>query len=460
MLTDLLTMALLTSSLALLPRFPSGSLAVGANRYDSRLHDREHKAVGWKEWFGLKLPPQQFAQMVIERTKKFEMGEYTYSPNTNEIVKGQGTGAGSIFLGRMYDQYSQAPRRQRMAVVDRFLSSMASTPENKIPAAYADARLRVLPIVRDQIDLSIARLMSSRFTQDTQAPSMTALPLVDRLIAGLAFDTPNAIHRLTDKHLEDWSVDAKTALDDAIDNLRTQTRAGGWSQLEDNGWSGDWGDAYASSRMLTPEVIHQLGLADPLVMVPCPEFILVADGNRPDAFEALGAIAEHAAKKGKRQLSMTVYRLKQQRWEIAPLPEGQGKLLRTLQAQATYIAYADQKQLLDDLHSRKNVDVFVASHQLVEDSNGTMQSIGIWTDGVPTMLPHSDLVLLQELDEIHRGVIRRVIVPFTEVQRHIPRQLQVVEGLDPSRYQTRGFPGKDIWQKLEAVAVTLPPKQQ
>jgi len=236
--------------------------------------------MGWREWFGLKLSPDQFALMVIKRAKKIEDVEYQYSPKTNELFKGKGAGTGTIFLGRVYDQYCQSPAKDRIAVVDKFLSSMASTPENTIPKVYADAKARLLPIVRDQIDLSIGNLMSSRFAagdhaQGKQAPSMTAIPFVDKLIVGLAFDSPNAIHRLTDQRFEDWGIAASAALEDAIDNLREQTKAGGWERLDGNVWSGNWGDAYASSRMLTPEVIHQVGLADPLVMVPSPEFIVM-----------------------------------------------------------------------------------------------------------------------------------------------------------------------------------------
>lgn len=259
--------------------------------------------MNWREWFGLKLPPMQFAQLVIKRAKRIEDGEYQYSSQTNEIIKGTGAGTCSIFLGRVYEQYCQSPVKERIAVVDRFLSSIASTPENTIPKIYADVKPRLLPIVRNQIDLSIGNLMSSRFevgvqTKDKPAASMAAIPFVDGLIIGLAFDSPNAIHRLTDQRFEDWGIAADAALEDAIDNLREQTRPGGWVELDDKVWSGDWGDAYASSRMLTPEVIHQVGLADPLVMVPCPEFIVMVDGRRSDAFEALGAIAEQAREEG------------------------------------------------------------------------------------------------------------------------------------------------------------------
>jgi len=155
---------------------------------------------------------------------------------------------------------------------------------------------------------------------------------------------------------------------------------------------------------------------------------------------------------------MSVYRLKEKQWEVAAIPDGQGRALRVLQTVATSSAYADQKQLLEDLYARQAVDVFVASHQLIEDSTGALKSIGIWTEGVATVLPHADLLLLQEFDEKSKSVVRRVIAPFAEVQRQMPRQLQVVEGLDPPRFRTRGFPGQDVWQRLEAVAVTLPAK--
>jgi hypothetical protein len=80
----------------------------------------------------------------------------------------------------------------------------------------------------------------------------------------------------------------------------------------------------ASSRLLRPEVIHRLGLAGPLVMMPCPEFILVADARNPKAHASLTTWARdlssdlfHLDDQGMRLAATTDTRLLKLRAEMA-----------------------------------------------------------------------------------------------------------------------------------------------
>ena len=365
----------------------------------------------------------------------------------------------SIFLGRIFAQYTQTVRGQKQEVIDNFLAGMTKSAENELPATYQEARSRLLPIVRSRTDTSIARILMSRHEANGRPSALSELaqrPFVHDLVAGIGFDTPAAISRVTVSQLQTWGVDVDAVLADAADNLRSQTRPDCWTPLGPSIWAGEWDDSYASSRMLTPEVIHQLGLAEPLAMIPSPEFLLVADGRNEKAFEILAHWADVARQRNNRQLSYDVYRLRERDWEVVEVPPERGSAILNLQAESLAASYGDQKQLLEDLHKTQGVDVWVATVNLFsEKSTELVKSLSIWTQGVETLLPATDWVVLQELDEQGENVVRRLTVAFKDIESIASGVLQRHEDLEPPRYRTVGFPSQQQWDDLSKVEVDL-----
>jgi hypothetical protein len=63
-----------------------------------------------------------------------------------------------------------------------------------------------------------------------------------------------------------------------------------------------------------------------------------------------------------------------------------------MQPQSFGQAYTEQKDLLDRLHEKSGVDVSVASYGGTQDKNGQVRSYAVWTQGVVSLLPQTDLV--------------------------------------------------------------------
>ncbi len=411
--------------------------------------------MGLKQWLGLNPTPAEFAALMIQGARQLGLGTFEYDPGMNELRQTDSDNKVQLYLGRVHQEYIDTPRRDRAGVVERFLSSVLAHVST-IPDTYAQARPHLLPLVRDRTDVAIAELYARRAAVMHGSGVQTAMagkPLVGTLIQGIAYDTPHAMHRVSLSHLDTWGVSLETVLSDAIDNLRELTHPNGWTQLDAQTWSGHWGDAYASSRMLTPEVIHQLGMGDPIAIIPTPDSLIVTSGRRESGLATLAHWAEQAQAPGRRSLSFVPYRLEERSWFEIPETGAYPDALRNLQLMSRAGAYREQKEQLDDLHRRTDRDIWVAGYDLVQKrGSDRMSSYTVWTESVDTMLPLADLVFLQALSPDMKEVIRRLAVPMDAALPILVRHLEPCLHLFPVRYRTKGFPTSDDWRELEAMA--------
>ncbi len=416
--------------------------------------------MGWREWLGLKVSTEKFAQLVMDRARQLGLGEFEYDPNMKELRQSGGKTKWQLYLGRVYEEYVLTPSKERRSVIDKFLSTVSNGNEEIIPSSYEVARQSLLPILRDSVDVAVAELSVRRASaidgSDFKPFAMAGGPLVGTLIQGIAFDTPNSINRVTAAQLEVWGVSVVTAMDDAVDNLRKMNHPGGWTQLDAHTWSGHWDDAYASSRMVTPEVIHQLGVPDPIVMVPTPDTLLVANGRSENALAALAFWCEQSAGPQKRALSSIAYRLTDRTWTAIPVAEQNSPDLRNYQLKGLSSSHEDQKQLLDDLHERTNQDVWVAGYQLMQKTGSDLiTAYTVWTESVDSLLPMADILVLQSMSEDGNEVAKRVMVPMETALPILLPHLDLRDDLFPVRYRTTGFPSLVDWSKLETMAIEL-----
>ncbi len=414
--------------------------------------------MGWREWLGLRTSPAKFAALMMDRARQLGLGEFEYDAKLEELRQTGADARWQLYLGRIYREYVLAPRGERQAIIDRFLAAIPVGDENRIPSTFEEARPHLLPILRDSVDLAVAELSLRRAAaidgSESNHSAMAGQPLVGSLIQGLAFDTPNAIHRITPTQLEEWGVSLDVAMAQAIDNLRTMNHPGGWTQLDAHTWSGHWGDAYASSRMVTPEVIHQLGVLDPIVMVPSPDTLLVASARSEQALSALAHWCEQLVGPEKRALSSIAYRLMDRTWSAIPVAEKNTPTLRNFQLKVLSSSHEDQKQLLDDLHERTSQDIWVASYQLIQEKGTDLiTAYTVWTESVDSLLPIADILVLQSMNDDGSEVAKRVTVPMELALPILLPHLNRRSDLAPVRYRTTGFPTPEEWSRLEQMAI-------
>jgi len=336
-----------------------------------------------------------------------------------------------LYLGNLLHDLRRCPRAGRPALLQRFLDGMLS-PDEAIPARYEDARPRLMPVVRRRDDIGIVALSASEATDDPGKRFRPATkPLAGELVIALVCDRPTSMAYVNEHELPNWQVTFDQALADALDNLRGLPEHGGWQQIGHGVWSGEWGDAYDSSRILLPDLIHRVGVRDPVVAVPFRNaLMLTSAGNEAGIALMAQVIAEHL-EDTQRWLSFQLLRLEDTQWRPhAPLVAVDDWHLLNLRNQAA--VHESQKELLDALHAKRGVDVWVASWQMLQrDDLGTL-SYSVWSDTVDTLLPHTEFIVLKPAGDAAGELLLvawadaiGVAGDLMEATEHVPERLRV-----------------------------------
>jgi hypothetical protein len=160
------------------------------------------------------------------------------------------------------------------------------------------------------------------------------------------------------KTLQSWDVDLDQAFAVAKENLWDRTRPDGFEGSNGVYWA-RWGDSYDSSRMLLTELIYRLSVdGDPVAFVPNRDALLVTGTHNIAGLRViLNAGAENHFKQG-HPLLPDLFVRDEGAWKHH-IPEGPElrEIWVGMRRQRDGLDYNQQKQLLDKLHEKVDVDI-------------------------------------------------------------------------------------------------------
>jgi uncharacterized protein YtpQ (UPF0354 family) len=360
-----------------------------------------------------------------------------------------GEGGKQIFnLNNFYRDYCRVEKSERKNVVQSYVQSMTG---QDMPAAYADAKDKLLPVLRNRSMIEYVALAVDGESDKSKLPA--SMPFSADTAIMLAYDTEHSMMTLTGATLRDWGVSFDTALAAATDNLRDAT-VSSFEQLMPGLFLGSWNDAYDTSRLLFPDVVYQLGIAgEPVMMIPTRNRFLAASANDSEAQLTMIGLARQFADEEGRQLSALMYRYQDGRpVEFHPTNPEVAARLAELRRKTLAEDYAGQKDLLEKSHEKTGVDLFVASYQLITaKESGREASFTVWTEDVDTLLPEAELVALVSTAELGgeragppKFVAWRDLQAATGAFEQLPERY-------PARYKPANFPGKAARDALPAT---------
>lgn len=372
------------------------------------------------------------------------MGPVVADLEAGEMRAGNGAQAMRISLGTLWHAYERAAKADRAQVIDQFLSAVL--PGHEVPAAYADARPRLLPVVRCTSGVGIMDLARTRDGPSDPTHRVASRPLVADLHVALVVNTPNAMSYVTEGHVAGWGVSFEQAMAEALDNLRSLPGQGGWREIVPGVWSGEWGDTYESSRLLLPDVVHRSGVSQPVVLAPFRNALLVTARTHMAGIEAMLRIAAAGMEENARWLSFQPLELQEGQWRRAALDGAAAVLARELDLRALAGDFATQKQMLDSSFKEHNVDVFVATFQLMRKGDGPVLSMAVWSEGVDTLLPEAEFVtILHDPGVTHQ----HAMLPWPAVRERFADFIEATDHV-PARYRVRATPPREAVMALEA----------
>jgi len=285
----------------------------------------------------------------------------------------------------------------------------------------------------------------------TESPCAPAVSHVgsDLGVALIAGQTGSA-SAITGMQLQASDLEAEAAVALALDNL-TARSASAFETLKPGLFASRWGDGHDAARLLLPDLVAALPVTgDPVAMVPTRERLLVAGADDADALAALADAAAEALSKTDQPLSAQPLRLRDGQWmDFAGEGEAFAPFLDLMRGQWTR-DYAEQKQLLDQLHAQSGDEVVVASYAPMQNRNtGRPFCLTFWVDGFVNLLPRADSIVLKSATEV-------IVAPWRAMTAVVGHRLASTDHY-PVRYRAEAFPSAAELAQLRALATLAKP---
>lgn len=388
--------------------------------------------------FNRKPSPDDFAVLFESAARKAGFkGELTYRPREFRLVYGE---SAFFNLHNAYREYCSQRGARRRETLNNYIAALCENQRSRA-LPLDEARPLLLPVIRSRGMIEELRLHQVRTEGDDLDFSPVYLPMGDDAVVLLAIDHPESTATLVQGPDKSWGITLEEGMAIALTNLRDST-GDSFVEVVPGLFRGNWNDSYDISRILLPDVLERLSLKGrPLFMVPSRETLLVTGDRDGHGLAAMVELSLEAATEG-RAISSGLYCY--QDGKVAPYtvhnPLLQARLER-MRRLATKAEYDTQKHALDLIHEENSTDIFVATYQLyaVQEDPDMLFSIASWTEGVDSLLPRVDrLVLVRPNEDCSDAETRAV--SWEQAMALLGDLLEEAPGFYPPRYRTLGFP--------------------
>lgn len=203
-------------------------------------------------------------------------------------------------------------------------------------------------------------------------------------------------------------------------------------------------DGYDASRLLFLDLVRRFPVeGTPVAMIPNRDTLIVTGDEDVDGLRAMLTLTKDAMQQPRFMLAVAL-RLEGDEW--VPWVPGQDHPLyaefTTLRVASFGTVYQQQRELLNNITQRNGEDVYVGEFgSLEETSTKRVLSWCVWSKGIPTLLPKTDLI------GFHEEGREPALYAWDEVEQAVG---DLMEPLDmyPPRYRVTEFPTA---QQLESL---------
>ena len=346
-----------------------------------------------------------------------------------------------VNLRNLFATYCQVEKGERAAWLKQVCAGLGST-RLEMPEDFEDVRPDLRPSVRSRSTFDAVKIQGE--IRGAKSPQVPFVDVSEHMIACLVYDLPNSMRFVTQDNLDTWGVSLYQAMEIARQNL-DESKPQQMAAIGDRLYVITTGDAYDGTRILSLDLIRSLKVQGQPVALPLTRDLLIVTGS--DDEEGQRIMLDLADQNtDPRPLCSVPHVLDGDEWK--PWRTGGSPhfaRLRKLELQHFGSEYGEQKELLERRNEKLGVDVFVGSFAGYS-KDGKDVSYCVWTKGVLTWLPHTDIVVLldQETDT-------KAFIPWPRIELELA---ELLEPLDyyPPRWVTRGFPTPEQIQKLGAPA--------
>nr|WP_199047149.1 DUF1444 family protein [Dyella sp. ASV24] len=394
-----------------------------------------------------KLSQEAFAEIALKQMSKMKLfSELTYEADRFCIrFKDSNAQVMTFNLHNVFKDYVKADSKDRLGVLKKYIQGFATSAD----MSNGEVAMRnLLPVVRDRAMFEYA-LLNGRLSGIHKASNVVPmLPFFGHLVVALVVDSEHSTSSVNSGKLTEWGIDFPRAMEVAIANLRDRTETK-FNPVGRGVFISAWSDVFDASRLLLTDMLHRLPIkGDPVIAIPSRNHLLVTGSGNEQGISDLIDIAEDILTNDTRPLAAQLFQFHDGSWKVF---DG-GQHAREKLARPEYLrrlgVYADQKKLLDQIHEKEGVDVFVASYLVYENPElGGLFGVAQLTRGVRTLLPRADYVWFYCTE--NREVIS---VPWAAAAIAFP-SLATEASFYPELVLVSDFPNQDQLDALRESAV-------
>jgi hypothetical protein len=402
----------------------------------------------FRDMFGLRPRIGDLAALLLKQAANNKGSvTWTYDPEENVL---RSSGSAVINLVNMYREYANAPRSGRRALLEKY-SSMLSASERETPKLWSLAAKGIILAVRSKHDYMVLSIAGR--TDPKSVNEGIAWPFVGDLCIRLLYDFgPNMSH-VSKELVATWGQTEEVVRQQALNNLKSLQRPM-WSSLEGGVYKLLSEVAYEETWLLVDGVVDQLPFAQTAVLMSVNRGILLAaDAQDEHALSAMLQMALTSLQNNPWPMSGLMLARDNGHWREFNAESIVAKRAKAVEALSLATTYSDQKTALEEHFEKTGEDIFVATFDLRQrgDDIAGIYSWCVWTEGVLTLLPKTDVVIFGKGEEERR---ESLIVQWEHVMQVCERYLQpTIE--DPPRFLIADFPTTEEWEQLKNVGEVL-----
>jgi hypothetical protein len=395
----------------------------------------------WRTAIGLKPTPTDLAEDLLKAAERHGLTGWYYDAAGDAIRNGDRV----INLANIHLEYAAAPRLGRRNLLQKYFRMLQTPPVSKL---WSLAQTKIYPLLRSRYD-RVTIDIDNRRKKDPLPPRAGRRFLGD-LDQILGYDLGASVSQVHTESLAEWGVSLETAIDRAMANLRALPPPR-WHVRADHVWQLESQEGYTESLMQIPRVFDRLpARGTPLVMIPNRGVLLATGSDESEGVTALLAEARKSLQEAPWPLCGELFRISSPGIQLY-VPSGvDANAFASIHRLDLESVYKTQKRALE-VHCEAIEDaVFVATYALLAQKNdpNQLQSVCSWTQGVPTLLPHTDsIAFVWDLS----GTRKTALVSWTIAANIVGHYFKSTDE-DPPRTRVDEFPNAAELAKLQKHA--------
>lgn len=357
------------------------------------------------------------------------------------VFSKDGEQQGVLNLGNLFAEFQQVePEGQQQCLSELVRAALSHLKE--MPEDFDAASYDIRPRLWARATFEQIRLRSR--LSDQPAPDWPLEPIGDHLFLSLVYDLPESVRSIANQDLKEWGVTYWEAREVALQNLGETELV--IASLGDELFASNTGDTYDATRMILPGLVQQLPVVgQPILMVPNRDTLLLTGSESEVGQKMMLEFAEQQLDEQPRPLVATPLTLDFSNQWVDWSPEQANPLYYDYhKMQLNWFAgeYQEQKLLLDAIHEKESVDLFVANFSIAEKRDDSIFSYCVWGKDIESLLPETDFFAVMESLEGPS-----IMVPFDVVMEKFGSWFLETDYY-PKRFHVRDFPTSEQFAEL------------